>query len=383
MSVPLASLTFVRELIALDIPASNHLVDIINSIWENGDAFSPIDQRLPAKSKKALINLLKPSRLIDSTGETTKLDGAVPIEADQRLAIATSGTTGTPKIVMYTMDQLIASANATATRIGVTSSDKWLCCLPIAHIGGLSVILRSLLHGNPVEVHNGFDASRVVEAARRGATLTSLVPAALALIDPYSFRKIVLGGSKPPRQLPTNTMVTYGLTETGSGVVYDGVPLPGLKIMISSQSEILLKGPMIATCYRDGNAIQDDLGWLHTRDSGSFTSNKLEVFGRIDEIINSGGEKVYPAVVESFLESHPKVHQIAVIALSDSRWGEAVTAVVVPSPEFDPPTLAELREFVKSELPPYFAPTRLEIVKDMPTTNLGKIQKNVLKRILS
>ena len=381
--MPLASLTFVRELVALDIPATNHLVDIINSIWEDGDAFFPIDQRLPAKVKKALIDLLKPSRLIDSTGGTTKLDGAVPIEADQRLAMATSGTTGSPKIVMYTMDQLVASADATAARIGVMASDKWLCCLPIAHIGGLSVIIRSLLLGNPVEVQNGFDARDVDEAARLGATLTSLVPAALTLIDPKIFRKIVLGGSKPPRQLPTNTMVTYGLTETGSGVVYNSVPLPGLEIVISPQSEILLKGPMIATLYRDGSKIQDDLGWFHTRDSGSFTSNKLEVFGRVDEIINSGGEKVFPGIIESLLESHPKVHQIAVIALSDSRWGEAVTAVVVPSPEFDPPTLAELREFVKSELPPYCAPTRLEIVNDMPMTNLGKIQKNILKKMLS
>ena len=372
-----------RELVALDIPASNHLVDIINSIWENGDAFSPIDQRLPAKAKKALVGLLKPSRLIDSTGESVKLDGAVPIEADQRLAMATSGTTGTPKIVMYTMDQLIASANATAARIGVLSSDKWLCCLPIAHIGGLSVIVRALLLGNPVEVHNGFDACRVDEAARHGATLVSLVPAALTLIDPYIFRKIVLGGSKPPRRLPTNTMVTYGLTETGSGVVYDGVPLPGLEIKISPQSEILLKGPMIATCYRDGSAIQDNLGWFHTRDSGSFADNRLEVFGRIDEIINSGGEKIFPAIVESLLESHPKVHQIAIIALNDSRWGEAVTAVVVPSPDFDPPALEELREFVKSELPPYCAPTRLEIVNNMPMTSLGKIQKNLLKKMLS
>lgn len=372
-----------RELVALDIPASNHLVDIINSIWDNGDAFSPIDQRLPAKAKKALVGLLKPSRLIDSTGETTRLDGAVPVEADQRLAMATSGTTGTPKIVMYTMDQLIASANATSARIGVTSSDKWLCCLPIAHIGGLSVIIRSLLLGNPIEVQNGFDALHVDEAARHGATLVSLVPAALTLIDPYIFRKIILGGSKPPRQLPANAMITYGLTETGSGVVYDGIPLPGLEIMFSSQSEILLKGPMIATRYRNGSAIQDDLGWFHTRDTGSLSGNRLEVFGRIDEIINSGGEKVFPAIVESLLESHPKVHQIAVIPLSDSRWGEAVTAVVVPSPESDPPALEELREFVKSALPPYCAPTRLEIVANMPMTNLGKIQKNILKKMFS
>ncbi len=368
-----------RELVALDMPASNRFVDTITSLWDDGDGFVPIDQRLPPKAKKSLVSSLKPAKVVDSHGTVTKLDEAIPIEEGQCLAMATSGTTGTPKIVMFTMDQLMASAHAISDHIQVASSDKWLCCIPVAHIGGLSVILRALILDQELEVHNGFDAAEVTQSARFGATLVSLVPTALAEIDPNIFRRIILGGSKPPRNVPDNAMVTYGLTETGSGVVYDGTPLPGIEVSISPKSEIMLKGPMIATSFRDGSSIQDEDGWFHTKDAGRFTDQKLEVFGRIDEIINTGGENVFPAEIESLLLSHPKIQEVAVIGLFDSKWGEAVTAVVVPNQTTGPPTLQEIRDSVKSELPPYCAPTRLEIVDSMPTTNLGKIQKHRLK----
>ncbi len=372
-----------RELVALDMPASNSLVDVIKAIWDDGNGFVPIDQRLSIKAKRVIIESLRPSQIIGSAGDVTSLPDALPLENEQCLAMATSGTTGHPKIVMFTMAQIEASAWATSGHIGITSSDKWLCCLPIAHIGGLSVILRALLTGNPVEVHDGFNADDANAAARDGATLVSLVPTAMTRLDPYIFRKIILGGSKPPANIPSNTMVTYGLTESGSGVVYDGMPLPGVEYKVTSSGEILLKGPMIATRYRSGAAIQDESGWFHTGDAGTISNGKLEVDGRIDDIINSGGENISPALVERVLEMHPKVQQVAVIAFPDPKWGEAVTAVVVPSPDLAAPQLEELREYVKSELPPHFAPTRLQIVSRMPTTNLGKIQKNVLKKQLA
>ena len=371
-----------RELVALDMPASNSLADVIKAIWDDGNGFVPIDQRLSYKAKRIIVEALRPSQIIDSSGNVTSVPDALPLENEQCLAMATSGTTGQPKMVMFTMAQIAASASATSGQIGITSSDKWLCCLPIAHIGGLSVILRALLTGNPIEIQNGFNVDDVKAAARDGATLVSLVPTAMTRLDPYIFRKIILGGSKPPRTIPSNTMVTYGLTETCSGVVYDGMPLPGVECKVTSAGEILLKGPMIADRYRSGSAIQDESGWFHTGDAGTFSQGKLEVDGRIDDIINSGGEKISPALVERVLETHPKVQQAAVIALPDPKWGEAVTAVVVPNSSLAAPQLDELREYVKSELPAHFAPTRLQIVSRMPTTNLGKIQKNVLKKQL-
>lgn len=367
-----------RELIALDLPASQHFVDLIKSIWENGDGFAPIDQRLPRAAKQHLLSTMKPSKIIDESGNVTRLAGGMPLQDSQCLAMATSGTTGKPKIVMYTSDQLAASAFATSSFIGTTSSDKWLCCLPVAHIGGLSVILRSILTETSLTVHNGFDSAAVSKAASEGCTLVSLVPAALQRIDPYIFRKIVLGGSMPPLTIPNNTLTTYGLTETGSGVVYNGTPLKGLEIKITDKDEILLRGPMIASCYRDDTPITDIDGWFHTRDSGRYTNGKLYVMGRLDDMINTGGEKVFPAPIEAILASHPKIDQVAVIGVADKKWGEAVTAVVVARDRANPPLLDELRDHIKNTLPSYCAPTRLIITESMPVTALGKIQKSRL-----
>lgn len=372
-----------NELIAVDLPASHRTVELIEDTWAKGDGFAPVDQRLPLSAKKRLIDALRPSYVIDKNGTSLRLPDALELDEGQRLAMATSGTTGAPKVVMYTQEQIEASVRATANHIGVRDSDHWLCCLPISHIGGMSVILRSILIGNPVEVHHGFDAAEVTAAAERGSTLVSLVPTALKSIDPFIFRKIVLGGSKPPAEIPSNTFVTYGLTETGSGVVYDGQPLEGLEVSIGPGDEVLLRGPMIATSFRDGSAITDSHGWLHTRDAGTLENGRLTVFGRIDEVINTGGEKVYPAALETLLESHPKVSRVAIVAIPDPHWGEAVAAVVIPSASGMQPSLEELRGFVKEHMPAYCAPKILHIWSELPLTSLGKIQKGAIKEKLS
>lgn len=368
-----------RDLIALDMPASNSLVKIINSIWDSNDGFAPIDQRLPQSGKAALIKALAPSKIIYGNNQITHLPNAQPLEENQSLAMATSGTTGNPKIVMYTRQQLDASAIATSRHIGVNDDDKWLCCLPISHIGGLSVILRSLITNTNIEIHNGFKSEEVIKSAKNGATLTSLVPTTLARIDPLIFRKIILGGSNPPPDLPPNTLTTYGLTETGSGVVYDGSPLPGVEISIGQGDEILLRGPMIATHFRSGSLIVDSNGWLHTKDAGAFENNRLKVFGRIDDMINTGGEKVFPQAIESLILSFIEIDKVAIISLPDQVWGEAVTAVIVAKPDHRVPSLDELRERVKEKLPAYCAPTRMLVVDKVPTTALGKIQKTILR----
>lgn len=367
-----------RELIALDMGATDEIVTIIKSIWENGDGFIPIDQRLPQPAKQELIDLARPTKIMDSQAHLTNWNKGQLLQDGQCLAMATSGTTGPPKIVMYKMSQLEASANATSTFIGVTSNDKWLCCLPIAHIGGLSVILRSIITDTEIEVQNGFDPEMVRASAMRGATLVSLVPTALMQIDPSIFRKIVLGGSKPPLVMPHNAYSTYGLTETGSGVVYNQTPLPGLEIKISSGQEVLLKGPMIASTYRDGSNIGDENGWFHTNDAGEYRNGTLQIFGRLDDAINTGGEKVFPAGLESVISSNNNVAKVAVLGTPDPKWGEAVTAVVVPKSADATPTLAELRAQVKEHFPSYAAPTKLILVNDMPMTSLGKVQKKLL-----
>src|SRR4029450_13604474 len=134
-----------------------------------------------------------------------------------------------------------------------------------------------------------FDAPAVEAAARAGATLVSLVPTALRRIDPTLFRGIVLGGSRPPAERPGNTVTTYGLTESGSGVVYDGHPLDGVEGRLTDGREIQPRAPMLLRCYRDGTAPKDPEGWLPTGDVGAWAEDgRLRVHGRRGDLIVTG-----------------------------------------------------------------------------------------------
>jgi O-succinylbenzoic acid--CoA ligase len=280
---------------------------------------------------------------------------------------------------VHTRASLAASAAASSAALAVDpKADRWLCCLPLSHIAGLAVVVRALVTGTALEVHEGFDAERVTDAARRGATLTSLVPTTLARIEPTIFRRIVVGGSAPPEHVPPNCHVTYGLTETGSGVVYDGVPIDGVELRIL-HGEILVRGPMLMRGYRDGTSTIDDDGWLHTDDVGELGADgRLRVQGRRGDLIISGGENVWPAPVEQVLHRHPDVAEVAVVGRDDDEWGQVVTAVVVPVDRRRPPSIEDLRALVREELPAHCAPKRLEVVDALPRTLLGKVRRRAL-----
>jgi O-succinylbenzoic acid--CoA ligase len=301
------------------------------------------------------------------------------VEAGDALVVATSGTTGEPKGVVLTHAAVRASALATSARLAVDpTTDTWLACLPLAHVGGLSVVLRALVTGTPLVVHPAFDADAVTAAARHGATLVSLVTTALRRIDPGLFRRIVLGGGPAPVDCPANAVVTYGMTETGSGVVYDGIPLDGVEVAVGADGEIRLRGPMLLRAYRDGTDPRDADGWLATGDLGTWDGHRLRVQGRKGDLIISGGENVWPAAVEAVLGAHPAVAEVAVVGRPDPEWGQQVVAVVVPADAAAPPTLDDLRAFVKEQLAPWAAPRRLELVPSLPRTALGKIVRTSL-----
>ena len=174
-----------------------------------------------------MLAALRPTRIVGSDGEQHALPGGVPVEDGDALVIATSGTSGEPKGVVLTHGAIVASARATSERLGLDPSrHTWLACLPLAHIGGLSVVTRALVTRTSLVVMPGFDADLVEDAGRSGqVSHVSLVTTALARLDASVFSCVLLGGSKPPATLPPNVVTTYGMTETGSGVVYDGAPL--------------------------------------------------------------------------------------------------------------------------------------------------------------
>jgi O-succinylbenzoic acid--CoA ligase len=368
-----------RALVALVMPAGPAFVTELRRAWDDGDAVLPVDVRLPGAERDRLIEVIGPSVVVDERGARTTRAGARPVEPGDALVVATSGTTGTPKGVVLTHDAVRASAVATTARLGIDPHrHRWLCCLPVAHVGGLSVITRALLTQTPLEVHAGFDAAAVTDAARAGATHTSLVTAALARIDASRFERILLGGAAAPAHVPPNCTLTYGMTETGSGIWYDDRALDGVEIDIR-HGEIHVRAPMLLRAYRTAAADTDPKsadGWFATGDAGERTPDGgLVVHGRGSQVIVTGGEKVWPERVERVLAAHPAVADVLVTRRDDPAWGHVVVARVVLAADADALDLDELRDFARDVLAPYELPRTIEIVPSLERTALGKLRR--------
>ncbi len=370
-----------RRLIVVEARGGAGFVDRLRRAWDDGDAVFPLDPRLPAPARARVLAAARPDE---------------PVDDGDALVVATSGTSGEPKAAVLTHDAVAASARATSDRLAVDpAADRWLACLPLSHVGGLSVVTRALVTDTPLTVHDGFDAATVTAAARAGVTLVSLVPTALRRVDPARFRTVVLGGSAMPADLPPNAVTTYGMTETGSGVVYDGVPLDGVEVAVGDvdgnvhvsggggvhrDGEVRLRCPMLLRAYRDGTDPRDADGWFATGDAGGWDerTGRLRVHGRMADVIVTGGEKVWPAAVERALGARPDVAEVAVVGVADPEWGARVVAVVVPRDPARPPSLAAVRDAVKAELPAYAAPRELMIVAALPRTGSGKVARTQL-----
>lgn len=341
--------------------------------WEAGDAVLPVDPRLPVATAA---DLERAMRVGDDVGP------------DDALVIATSGTTGPPKGAVLTHAAVAAAARATSDRLRIDpGSDRWLACLPVAHAGGLSVVTRALLTDTPLTALPRFDVETVVAAAQAGCTRVSLVARALAQLPAGLFRTVLLGGDRPPPGPPPECVVTYGLTETGGGVVYDGVPLDGVEVRVDDDAaqvgfgagevgSVSLRGPMLLRAYRDGTDPKDSEGWLDTGDAGRWTdTGRLEVIGRRGDLIVTGGEKVWPGPVEEVLRSHPAIGDVAVVGRTDPDWGQRVVAYVESAPGHAAVPLADLRAWTKERLPVYAVPRQVEWLDALPRTALGKIAR--------
>ena len=358
--------------------------DALRRCWDDDDAVLPLDVRLSAPAVARIVEAMHPSVVLDAAGDSASLPGGEPVEEGDALVVATSGTTGEPKGVVLSHAAVDSSALAASARVGAdASADRWLACLPLSHVGGLSVVTRAIVTGTPVEIQPRFAVEDAISAARdRGATLVSLVPAALARLGSQGaalFRTIVVGGQQAPADRPGNVVATYGMTETGSGVVYDGVGLQGVEVSLRS-GEVFIRCPMLLRCYRDGTDPKSADGWFATGDAGELDSGgRLSINGRLDDLVISGGENIWPSQVEAVLRGHPSVLEVAVGGRPDPQWGARLVAYVVAAPEVqgaEPATiLAGLRELVKQQLAPYAAPRELIVVERLPRSAIGKVSR--------
>lgn len=370
------------SLIALDVHGRDGFVRSLHEIWDRGDAVLPVDTTAPRGHLETILQQLRPAALVDADGRSIPLSDPEPVDNGIAVVIATSGTTGEPKGVVHTHASMQAAARITADGTRTTASSTWVACLPLIHIGGFSVVTRALHASSGLIVHDGFDAGEVDDAAASGATHISLVPTVLERIDPQDWELILLGGSTIPDDRPANSIATYGMTETFGGVVYDGVPLAEVDVRTTAEGNIEIHSPTLLSSYRSFGPTEPASpftadGYLRTGDIGSVdpTTGQVRVEGRADDLVITGGVKVWPEPVERILASHPLVAECAVIGMADDEWGQQVTAVVVPATPGEVPTLDELRGMVKERMPSAHAPRAIFITDRLERTTSGKIRR--------
>ena len=370
-----------RELVAIDLPASNELVDVLKRVWDSGDAALPLDQRLPDVARRNIITQFKVSSIVSSDGSVVKFASGEPVDQDDALVVATSGSTGEPKGVVHTHTSIQAAITTTGARLGCVDADHWLACISLAHVGGLSVVLRALHFGSLLTIERRADRATIESAVNNGANMTSLVPTVLHSVDISSFKSVLIGGANAPANLPSNAISTYGLTETFGGVVYSGEPLAGVEVRISQDSEIQIRCNSLLRCYRNGLDPKTNDGWLLTGDLGEFHNDKLSVLGRKDDLIKTGGYKVWPITVENCLRQHDAVADAVVAGTPDEKWGQAVTAWVVLKPHTPDIRIEDLSKHVRLTLPDYCAPKALFVVDQIPRSSLGKVLMSDLSKL--
>jgi len=363
---------------------------LLHALPKLGAVIVPVSTRLTAVEREAVLADAAPVRLVDvppgeavtplPVGDTAALRDRA--DADEPFAVIyTSGTTGQPKPIELTYGNFHASAVANAENLGVEADDRWLCCMPLFHVGGMSILTRSAINQTEAVIHERFDPEKVLHALEEeGVTLISLVSTQLRrLLDagleaPPDLRGALIGGGPVPsdllkraEQVGVPVIPTYGMTETCSQV-WTGVPLPGAEIANGPAGELLIRGPMVAP-----KALAAD-GWLHTGDRGVIDEEgNLTVEGRLADTIVTGGENVAAVEVEEALLAHSAIEDAAVVGRPDAEWGEAVVAFVVAVGD-----TADLDAHLRERLAGYKVPKRIERIDAIPRNAAGKIVRGRL-----
>lgn len=337
-------------------------------------------------------------------------DGVAPVPDGVALVVTTSGSTGEPRAVLLDGAALRASASATHERLG--GPGRWLLTLPLHHVAGLQVVVRSLLSGRaPVCVPSGggFDAAAVAAElaglpAEARPRYGAVVPTQLHRIVACSPREIrpwadldailVGGAATAPtlldraREAGLRVVTTYGATETAGGCVYDGAPLAGTRVRTDDDGVVHLAGPTLARGYLgrpdlDAAAFveHDGVRWFRTGDLGEIAGEVLQVRGRADDVVVTGGVKVAPAAVEAALSGLAGVGQVCVVGVPDDEWGQRVVAVVVPAAGRPAPGLAEVRDVVRRTLGVAAAPRGVVLTDALPERGPGKVDRAAVARL--
>ena len=375
------------DLVALALPPGEDFVTALHGCLLLGAAAVPIDLRLAAGEREARMRGV--AATVDGPVPGAPIAGLAHHRADAVATVMhTSGTTAAPKRVGLTYGNWTWNALGSAVALGLDGDERWLCPMPLAHVGGLSILLRSAIYGTTVVLPGRFDVDAVkreLSDGERRITLVSLVPTMLSrLLDaglehPPTLRWALLGGGPIPPALVSRARAagvpiasTYGMTEACSQIVTRGWPLTGVQLQVDADGELLVRGPTVAP-----GALAPD-GWLHTGDLGKVDARgRLTVIGRRSDTIVTGGENVAPAEVEAVLLEHDAVADAAVHARPDPDWGERLVATVVrrdgaqPSPD-------ELRAHCAARLAPFKVPKDFELTDALPRTPSGKLLRREL-----
>lgn len=435
--------------VAVGLSNRLELVLLVHAVSRLGALLAPLNVRLTARELGPMLVEIAPRVVIGEAGtsevlraaltgsdETALLDvdrgdlDALP-EAEVGLArevdlaaphtiVFTSGTTERPKGVVLTYGNHWWNAIGSQLNLGLLPEDAWLVCLPLFHVGGLSILFRSVLGGFPAVLHERFDPESANQAIEKGVTLVSVVGTMLwRMLEahgsrpyPVHLRAVLLGGGPAPlpllercAALGVPVLQTYGLTETASQLATlaptdvlrklgsAGKPLYPNQLRIVREDgslagpgevgEIEVRGPVVtpgywrrpeltATAFREGWLRTGDLGWLDEE-------GYLYVLDRREDLVVTGGENVYPAEVEAVLLAHPAVAEAAVVGVPDVEWGQRVVAAVVLRAGARV-TAQELQAWCRERLAGYKVPREIRFVDVLPRTASGKLQRGAVRR---
>jgi o-succinylbenzoate---CoA ligase len=380
--------------VALALPPGAAFAVALHATQRLGALAVPIDLRLTADERPAGDVTVDEQHPLEGGAELPPAPAPAGHELGRpAILVHTSGTSGAPKPVGLTYGNWLWSALGSGVALGVAREERWLCTLPLSHVGGLSILMRSAIYATTALVHARFETDRVLHALRHdGVTVVSLVPTTLArlldagLRDPPALRCALIGGGPVAPELLRRAgdagvpvAQTYGLTEACSQVTTArpgdeqpdaGPPLFCTRVRIAGDGEILVAGPTLASAGPGG--------WHPTGDLGDLDGDgRLRVTGRKADTIVTGGENVAPTEVEAVLAEHPAVAEAAVHARPDPDWGEAVVATVVlrDGMRADP---ADLLAHCTARLARFKVPKDVRFAAALPRTRSGKLLRRAL-----